>query len=248
MNTRTQSGNSWPGRPDLLLGMASLLLIVSAGCSPLSTPPPGQPAAGAAGLEADPVRLPASTTSEVPIPAGWQTHTSQQCEYAISYPADMHVTDQNPYSQTLAVDLADPQAGARNFIYVSVIPPEIQNRVQQGVYSNGEVYNYDPAEADILLNMQVGESKALRELPNGAAGFTYQRQPDTTIGGQTARTYENVQPWEFPAGIKEIRYYVSLDGCTYLVGGYMDTTGSNQPGALHEDLFHQIVATMELMP
>ena len=128
-----------------------------------------------------------------------------------------------------------------------MIAPEIQNMVKEGIYNN-DVYNYDPAEADILQNMQVGESKSLREDLNVESGFTYQRQPDTMISDHTAQTYENVQPWEFPGGTKEIRYYLSLNGCTYLIGGYLDTTRSNQPGAIMEDLYHQIVATVQLMP
>ena len=196
---------------------------------------------------AAPATLLSTATSEALIPAGWATHTSQQCEYAIAYPSEIEVTDQNPYSQTFGFKLANPDEGSRNFIYVSVIAPEIQNMVKAGIYNN-DVYNYDPAEADILLNMQVRESKSTREIPNVESGFTYRRQPDTTISDHTAQTYENVRPWEFPGGTKEIRYYLSLNGCTYLIGGYLDTTGSNQPGAITEDLFHQIVATVQLMP
>ena len=119
--------------------------------------------------------------------------------------------------------------------------------VKQGAYQN-EVYNYDPAEAAILQTMQVGESKPVRDLPNVGTGFTYERKQDTQIGGQTAQTYENAQPWEFPVGTKEIRHTLSQNGCIYLIGGYMDTTGSNQPGAITEDLFHQVIATVQLMP
>jgi hypothetical protein len=79
-----------------------------------------------------------------------------------------------------------------------------------------------------------------------APWFTFTRRPDTTIGDQVARAYENTRPWEFPAGTKEIRYYLKTDNCIYQVGGYMDTTGSTQPGAITEDLFNQIVATFQL--
>jgi hypothetical protein len=222
----------------LILGM----LFIS-GCNVA----PFLPASSAAQSQAAPITLPSTVTSEALIPAGWATHTSQQCEYAISYPPEMEVTDQNPYSKTFRFKQANPDEGARNFIYVSVIAPEIQDMVKQGTY-NSDVYNYVPAQADMLLNMQVGESKSLAEVPNYEASFTYQRQPDTMISDQIAQTYENVQPWEFPGGTKEIRYYLSLDGCTYLIGGYMDTTGSNQPGAITEDLFHQIAATVQLIP
>jgi hypothetical protein len=196
----------------------------------------------------DPRTTPAEP-GEAPLPTGWETYTSasQQCGYVIGYPPELQATDQSPDSQLFAFDLPESDAGARNFVYVSVITPEIQNAVKEGVY-NHDVYNYDPAAAEILLNMQVGESKPVHPSLDVESGFTYQRQSDTTINGHAAQTYVNAQPWEFPSGTKEIRYYLSQNGCTYLIGGYVDTTGSNQPGAITEDLFHQIVATVQWMP
>jgi hypothetical protein len=228
------------------------ILLISGCNQATSLPTPGATMPQAAPTEqlsatTNEVLIPIANTREGQVPAGWATHTSQQCEYAISYPSEIEVTDQNPYSQTFQFKLANPDEGARNFIYVSVIAPEIQNMVKAGIYSN-DVYNYDPAETDTLLNMQVGESKSLREDMNVESGFTFQRQPDAMISDHTAQTYERVQPWEFPGGTKEIRYYLTLNGCTYLIGGYMDTTRSNQPGAITEDLFHQIIATVQLMP
>jgi hypothetical protein len=81
-----------------------------------------------------------------------------------------------------------------------------------------------------------------------ASGFTFQRQEDTMLSGHTAQTYENLRPWEFPEETKEIRYYLSLDGCTYLIGGYMDVAGSTQEGVITEELFQQIIATIQLIP
>jgi hypothetical protein len=194
----------------------------------------------------DPRAVPV-TSGEAPIPAGWATYTSPQREYTISYPPELQVTEQTPYSQTFGFKLTDSDAGARNFIYVSVITPEIQNMVKEGLY-NHHVYNYDPAATAILLNLQVGESKPVHPSPSVESGFIYQRQSDTTISGHVAQTYENAQPWEFPSGTKEIRYYLSQNGCTYLIGGYIDGTGSNQPGAVTEELFSQIVATFRWIP
>ncbi len=191
--------------------------------------------------------FPMPLVSEALQPQGWSTFTSQQCEYMISYPSEMQATDQSPYGATFRYELPDPDQGARNFIYLSVISPEIQRAVQAGAYQH-EVYNYDPAATDILLDMQVGATKSVHSNPNLVSGFVYQRQPDTTISGYAARSYENLQPWEFPAGTKEIRYYVTEGACTYLLGGYVDTTGSSQPGAITEDLFHQVMGTLQLMP
>jgi hypothetical protein len=36
------------------------------------------------------------------------------------------------------------------------------------------------------------------------------------------------------------------NGCTFLVGGYLSTVGSGQPGAIDEDLFEQIINTLRL--
>jgi hypothetical protein len=78
--------------------------------------------------------------------------------------------------------------------------------------------------------------------------FTYARLPDMMLSSQTAQAYENTQPWEFPLGTKEIRYYLQGKGCTYLIGGYMATVGSGRPGAIDEELFDQIIATFRLAP
>jgi len=241
MNAKTQMRNRWRCKPGTALSIAGLLLAVSAGCGPVSTQPSEQPTPSATEPQAPPTVPVPTATSEALAPAGWTTHsTSQRCGYAVSYPSEMQVTGQGANSWILDFKLADPDEGARNFVYVSVIDQEIQSMGEE------VIYNYDPAETETLLNMQVGESKSVREVPNVSAWFTYQRMPDTPIGGQAAQTYENVQPWEFPGGTKEIRYYVPLNGCLYLIGGYLDTTSSNQPGAITEELFNQIVATIRL--
>jgi len=242
MNIKTQMRTPWPGKLGTALTIVGLLLAVSVGCSPVSTQPSEQHTPSTTEPQAVPTTSLPTATSEALIPDGWVTHTSQRCEYTISHPAEMQVTNNGPHSRILGFELPDPDQGARNFIYVSVISPDLQVNPDEGVY------NYDPAVAEILLSMQVGESKPVHEDPNTAPGFTYQRQPDAPISGHAAQTYENVQPWEFPGGTKEIRYLLSLNGCTYLIGGYMDTTGSNQPGAITEELFKQIVATIQLTP
>jgi hypothetical protein len=153
----------------------------------------------------------------------------------------MQGTSQGTYSWILGTSSSEPSGPVPNFVYVSVIPDGFQSQP-------GDIYNYDPAETEALLNVQVGESKSLREDVNLAASFTYTRLPDTSLGGQSAQVYENSQPWEFPAGTKEIRYYLQANGCTYLVGGYMNSVGSDQPGAMNEELFDQLIATFQVSP
>lgn len=216
----------------------SLVFGGVAGCAQVSTP-----TVDAATLT--PTLLPTPSPAapvEATLPSGWETYASQaQCGYAISHPADMQVTSQGTDSWILSPTTTQPSGPATNFIYISVIPAGFQGGA-------GEIYNYDPAESQTLLNMQVGESKNLREALNIPQGFTYTRLPDTTLSNQPAQTYENTQPWEFPAGTKEIRYYLKGNGCTYLVGGYLDTTGSDQSGAINEERFNQIMTTFRLTP
>jgi hypothetical protein len=186
-----------------------------------------------------PVTQPASAPTPTLLP-GWETHSNQsECSYAIDHPSNMDVTSQGTYSWLIGVSTTEPAGPVPNFIYISVIPDGFQNEP-------GAIYNYDPGETQSLLNMQVGESRSLREDPTTAPWFTYTRLPDTIVGIQAAQTYENTQPWEFPPSTKEIRYYLQGNGCTYLIGAYLATVGSGQPGAIGEDLFDQIIATFRL--
>jgi hypothetical protein len=76
-------------------------------------------------MEPGPTALSPIATSETLVPGGWETHTSQQCEYEISYPAEIQIHPQTPYSDLLVFDLSNSDAGPRNFVYVSVITPDI---------------------------------------------------------------------------------------------------------------------------
>jgi hypothetical protein len=217
-----------------LFGIVFAVFLI-AGCAP------------AAPVATEPQVASVNAPSEPSIPAGWATHSSQKCEYSISTPAEMVVTEQSPYNRLFAFKPASPDAGNPNFVYVSVVTPEIQDRAKAGVYEH-EVYNYDPAATDVLLGMQVGESKSVHADVSMTEGFTFQRLPDATLDGQAVRAYVNAAPWEFPRGTKEMRYYASVNGCTYIVGGYMDTTGTGQAGSMTEALFQQVLSTVKLMP
>jgi hypothetical protein len=152
----------------------------------------------------------------------------------------MEGASQGMYSGILSVATTEPSGPVPNFIYISVIPDDFQSD------EPGIIYNYDAAETQTLLSLQVGESVSLRENLDIAPSFTYTRLPDAKLSDQPAQAYENTQPWEFPSGTKEIRYYLKANGCTYLVGGYMATGDLGQPGAIHEELFNQIIATFRL--
>ena len=203
----------------------SLLFGGIAGCAQVGTQPVdlATPTATAPSIPSPTAAVEATLPS---VPSGWETYASQgQCGYAISHPADMDGASQGTYSWILNNAGTEPAGPVPNFVYISVIPDDFQSG------EPGVIYNYDPAEAETLLNMQVGESKSFRDDPNIAPWFTYTRLPDTTLNNQTAQTYENTQPWEFPAGTKEIRYYLQANGCTYLIGGYYGYRGLGRAGS-----------------
>jgi hypothetical protein len=151
----------------------------------------------------------------------------------------MQGASQDAYSWLITSAAIDPDQAARNFLYVTSVPNDFQSGTELA-------YNYDPAGADLLLNLQVGGAQSVHTSPDMAPWFTFTRLPDVTIGDHVVQAYENAKPWEFPAGTKEIRYFLKTNDCLYQFGGYMDTTGSTQPGAITEDLFHQIVATFQV--
>ena len=217
-----------------VLMILSLFVGALAGCTPASAPPAGQPVES-------PTILPTVTPA---LPTGWETYSSDgQCGYTISHPSDMDGVSQGVYNWLLSPTAADPGGPVPSFMYISVIPDDLAQDAEPGT-----IYNYDLAETQALLNLPVGESLSLREDPSFAAWFTYTRLPDVVLSSQTARAYENAQPWEFPPGTKEIRYYLQVNDCTYMVGGYLASADSDQMGAIDEELFDQIIATFRLAP
>ena len=235
ISIRTQVRDSWTSQLGLRLVLLSLLFGGVVGCAPRATQPLDL------ATPTPPSIVAPTNPVEATVSSGWETYTNEgQCGLAISHPANMDLTSEGPYSWTFSFTSTEPSGPVPNFVYISVIPDDFQSS------ESGAIYNYDRAETETLLNMQVGESRSFREDPNLAPWFTFTRLADTTLSNQPAQTYENTQPWEFPPGTKEIRYYLKGNGCTYLIGGYFATVGSGEPGAIGQELFDEIIATFQL--
>lgn len=239
MNIRTQVRDSWIKQFSARLVVLSLVFGGVVGCAPAGTQPVVQATPTPPSIVAP--TIPVETT----LPSGWETFTNEgQCGFAISQPADIDVVSQGTYSWIFNRTATEPSGPDPNFVYISMIPDGFQSN------ESGVIYNYDAADTETLLSMQVGESRSLRDgsLADMAPWFTYTRLPDTTISNQTAQTYENTQPWEFPLGTKEIRYYLKANGCTYMIGGYMATAGSGEPRVISQELFEEIISTFQVNP
>jgi len=226
----------------IFFGMIILLASACGKLNSTSAPAPVQITSIVNESPAEPETTPTRVNNDVVVPEGWLkvSRKVQSCEYSLNYPADMEFTDQGINSRFLGYKPADPDGMAWNFIYVSIISDELQTSGAE------EIYNYNPTAAGLLLELQIGESASIHGNAEVASSFTYQRLPDRIISEQIAQAYENVQPWEFPTGTKEIRYYVSVSGCTYQIGGYLDTTQSNESGTIAEDLFNKIIDSIRI--
>jgi hypothetical protein len=203
-----------------------------------AAPTPGPATAARATAQPSPA---ASPSAEVGVPADWQTYRSETHSFAISYPPDFEVEPNGDLSTTIGNPTVQPAVVPASFIYVSAIPKGFEG-------STGEIYNYDPDEARILLDMEVGESQSVSRVNSELAHFfTYTRLPDTQIAGRPAKTFAHPDLWEFPPEVKEIRYYVETDTYTYLVGGYIaETDPPAQPGFITEAQFNQIISTFRV--
>ena len=231
---RTSVRTSGSFRSQVGMLIASLLFVWMTACAPVAAEPVPTVV---------PSIVPTVTVPPAPaLPSGWQTDASgQPCGFTISHPGEMQGSRQDSYSWLITPTVSDPEQAARNFIYVTAVPHDFQSGTEIA-------YNFDPAGADLLLNLQLGEAKSVHSNPDVAQWFTFTRRPDITIGDQVMQTYENTQPWEFPPGTKELRYFLKTNDCTYQFGGYVDTAGSTQPGAISEDLFNSIILTFQAEP
>src|SRR5512146_3069718 len=95
-----------------LFGIVFAVFLI-AGCAPAAPATPS--------VATEPPVASVNALNDASIRAGWTTHSSQKCEYSISTPAEMVVTEQSPYNRLFAFKPASPDAGSPNFVYVSVV-------------------------------------------------------------------------------------------------------------------------------
>lgn len=242
--------NNQRGNILIILGVLFLLLIVGGGAyylgtqrNKLSSQPNMQIENTSISTSAPTITQPTITNStQTPTAStNWEAYTSQEFGYSISFPREFEATNNGKNSISLAKKSDEPGRGPLNFIYLGVIPKGFQS-------GGGDIYNFNTKEFNVLINMKVGEIKSLREGfndPGLEKAFSYTRLPDTKLGGLTAKTYVNTNPWEFPRGTKEYRYYVDKGNNTYLVGGYIEGKDFPQVYYISENLFQQILQTFK---
>lgn len=176
--------------------------------------------------------------SDAYIPDNWQTYKNEQFNYSLSHPKEFQVTQSSANGIMIAKSSKVPDNGPVNFVYVSVIP----SNYPEG--ESGKIYNYRAPIIQQLEQMSIGESKIVTDNKTQAEWYAYFREQDTKISGFTAKKFINTKPWEFPSGVREIRYILTQGDNLYLIGGYLDAKGS--PYFISEDQFNKIIGTVKL--
>lgn len=174
--------------------------------------------------------------SNTPTPT--PSYVNSKLKFSLDLPSEFKVEENGEYSITITPDKKIEGQGPVNFIYISVVPKDVQVEV-------GEIYNYNQAQYNKLLELEIGESVSLSDAsqPKLKGWFTYTRGDDVTIDGKPVKKLQNKKPWEFPAGTVENRYILESNGTLYILGFYF---GSTQSAEINEETAFKIISTLKL--
>lgn len=172
---------------------------------------------------------PASTYISESIPsaetANWKTYANTQFKFLIKYPLDFLVNDKaakNTITIEKEYQSQKEAPGYPSFMYISLIPDDFKGKA-------GEIYVYDPEEARMLLNMQIGGTDQDQR---------YTRLADLIIDGVNAKVFENLVP---PRGSDKRRLYFHKGSNTYMIG----LVTSSEDKSMTLETFNQILSTFK---
>jgi hypothetical protein len=172
---------------------------------------------------------------------GWETYTNARWSYSIGFPPGMEAREQSSNSWMAAYPTSASSQAPSNLVYVLVAPPNYPPE-------RDLIGSFGPPQAGMLLNLAIGDGISINGQGEMADGLIFTRLPETTLAGFPAAAFENNQPWQYPQGTKEIRYLLKLNDVLYVVGGFINATGADQPGTISQSLFDQIISTFQLVP
>ena len=106
-------------------------------------------------------------------------------------------------------------------------PPHLKSQFEE------RAYNYFPDEYQKMIKLEIGEKVNSRF-------FQGRRVEDSKIGNLTAKQFIDENSDEFPENITERRLLVAKDNLIYMIGGYLNSSMSNE-------LFSQILSTLRFL-
>lgn len=167
----------------------------------------------------------ATDNASVPVDVSqMDIYADEEFGYQIAQPNGFIVERQNEYSILMYPEEQPGGVGVANFIYVSVVPPELTES------DGGEVYNYNARDYRKLIELEnLGEGVTLGEENSGQEEwFTYTLVAVEDMGNAKVKNFENTKPWEFPSGTTENRFIYDAGVNKYILGYYTGGEGDMQ--------------------
>lgn len=171
-----------------------------------------------------------------------ETYLDDKFGYSFTLPKGYKTEQQGEYSILILPDQKIVGVGPTNFIYISVVTPEMKD-------NTGEVYNYNPDHYKKLITLNgVGQSVNLAEddLPQMKDWFTYTLASIEDLDGGKVKNFENLKPWEFPNGTTENRFIYDTGTNIYILGYYTGGDSTAKENSIDPRIAFQIIKSFKI--
>lgn len=131
---------------------------------------------------------------------GWKVHEDEALQYSIEFPQEFEIKC-NGEACTIAKEFG---LGRGPFNSIQILASVADEPIPG--------YSFSIVEETVLRELEVGQSKVVRNLPSGSGldnFYRYKRLSDMKIGGMNVRVYENLSPWEYPENTTQ--FYILFD-------------------------------------
>lgn len=169
--------------------------------------------------------------------SGWEVYKDAKYGYSIKHPKGFFIEAEGEYSKRIMPTSEVTGVGPVNFVYISVVTPNMKN-------NSGEIYNYNPNHTSKLLALQSeGESVNISDgdVAELKDWYTYTLVSLESIGDAKVKNFENTRPWEFPGGTTENRFIYSTNDNMYLLGYYTGGDGVLEGARLDPKIAYAII-------
>ncbi len=171
-----------------------------------------------------------------------QDYTDPEFSYSIKLPAGYKVESEGKYSKIFLPESVTEGVVPVNFIYVSVVTPDMKESV-------GEIYNYNPDHFKKLIALKnVGESVNLVDsVPDLAEWYTYKLVGEENIDNSKVKNFQNNKPWEFPGGATENKFIYVTASNIYILGYYTGGDSVAQKSRLDPSLTSSVIKSFKVL-
>jgi len=188
----------------------------------------------------DEVNSPASVTSNNLIK---KVYSNPDLGFSINMPEDYKIVKEGDYSVRIMPDAEVLGMGPTNFVYISVVKPEMKN-------SLGEVYNYNSEQFEKLIALEnIGDYVDLsKNSPVGMGEwFTYTVVAVEDIDNGKVKNFQNLKPWEFPSGTTENRFIYGTEKNIYILGYYTGGEGIQEDSKVDPRIAYSMIKSFKII-